>query len=91
MTIKEKLGYEITNTLLTKSNDKIRNKEEKFLKEFLKIEDEIKSTGKSLIKLEEAFDEYIEILKIEFYNAGAKINDILCNMNLEENSEEYSA
>ena len=77
MTFEERLGFAVTRELLDLHNDKIKEANKKFNKIFAKISDEVFEKGIKLFELESALEEYLDIIKGEYYEAGKIIDGII--------------
>lgn len=84
MTFKEELGFEITKVLLDSHNEKLKT----LRKEFMDLLEEAygfvpEDKRLRMTDLEDAFSDYAEAVKREYYNASLTV-DIIVQNNIEK-------
>ena len=84
MTFKEELGFDITRVLLDSHNEKLK----KLRKEFMDLLEEAyglvpEDKRLRMTDLEDAFSDYVEAVKREYYNASLTV-DIIVQNNIEK-------
>ena len=77
MTFEEKLGFEVAKELLDIHNKELQEAHKKFSGVFQKIWDEALEKGIRLFDLESAFDDFLDVVKEEYYKAGKRIDSIV--------------
>lgn len=91
MTLRQELGFEITESLLDEHNHKLKSAK-KVVFDLLEEMYEMlsKENLDKLMDLEDALGEYYQIIKREYYEAGSNI-DILVQRNCEKEVAEKVA
>lgn len=84
MTFKEELGFDITRVLLDSHNEKLKT----LRKEFMDLLEEAyglvpEDKRLRMTDLEDAFSDYVEAVKREYYNASLTV-DIIVQNNIEK-------
>jgi putative sensory transduction histidine kinase len=84
MTFKEELGFDITRVLLDSHNEKLKT----LRKEFMDLLEEAyglvpENKRLRMTDLEDAFSDYVEAVKREYYNASLTV-DIIVQNNIEK-------
>ena len=77
MTFEEKLGFAVTRELLDLHNEKLQKAKKEFYDVFEKVWDEALAKGIKLFDLESAFDDFLDVVKEEYYKAGKRIDSIV--------------
>ena len=84
MTFKEELGFDITRVLLDSHNEKLKTLRKEFMDLLEKAYGLVpKDKRLRMTELEDAFSDYVEAVKREYYNASLTV-DIIVQNNIEK-------
>lgn len=84
MTFREELGFDITKVLLDSHNEKLKTLRKEFMDLLEKAYGLVPNDKKlKMADLEDAFSEYVEAVKREYYNASLTV-DIVVQNNIEK-------
>ena len=91
MTVKQNLGFEITQMLLDGHNQELKEKEGKFFKEFDKVFSILHEIGYKAIEFENLLYDYLDAVKREYYIAGEEVSNIVEKAEIRRTIEELTA
>jgi putative sensory transduction histidine kinase len=84
MTFKEELGFDITRVLLDSHNEKLKTLRKEFMDLLEKAYGLVPEDKRlRMTELEDAFSDYVEAVKREYYNASLTV-DIIVQNNIEK-------
>ena len=91
MTFEEKLAFEVSKELLDIHNEELNKAKKEFFKVFQRVWDEGIGKGIKMFDLEDALNAYLDIIKIEYYKAGKRVDHIVQNETLRNEVEKSMA